>query len=50
MLEPGGGKYIKRDEFRQYATNLRGKNTQYKKMKKILYEIEIKSEVTDSPK
>ena len=39
-----GGKYMKRDDFRQYAANLRGKNTQYKQMKKILSE--IKSEVT----
>lgn len=39
-----GGKYMKRDDFRQYAANLRGKNTQYKQMKKTLGE--IKSEVT----
>jgi intraflagellar transport protein 81 len=39
-----GGKYMKRDDFRQYAANLRGKNTQYKQMKKVLGE--IKSEVT----
>lgn len=39
-----GGKYMKRDDFRQYAANLRGKNTQYKQMKKQLSE--IKSEVT----
>lgn len=39
-----GGKYMKRDDFRQYAANLRGKNTQYKQMKKVL--TEIKSEVT----
>jgi intraflagellar transport protein 81 len=25
-----GGKYMKRDDFRQYASNLRGKNSQYK--------------------
>lgn len=25
-----GGKYMKRNDFRQYAENLRGKNTQYK--------------------
>lgn len=35
---------MKRDDFRQYAANLRGKNTQYKQMKKVLGE--IKSEVT----
>lgn len=39
-----GGKYMKRDDFKQYAANLRGKNAQYKQMKKILGE--IKSEVT----
>ena len=26
-----GGKYMKRDDFKQYAANLRGKNTEYKK-------------------
>ena len=39
-----GGKYMKRDDFKQYAANLRGKNAQYKQMKKIL--AEIKAEVT----
>ena len=39
-----GGKYMKRDDFRQYASNLRGKNQQYKKMRQQLSE--IKSEVT----
>lgn len=39
-----GGKYMKRDDFKQYAANLRGKNAQYKQMKKILGE--IKAEVT----
>jgi intraflagellar transport protein 81 len=39
-----GGKYMKRDDFRQYAANLRGKNAQYKQMKKMLEE--IKAEVT----
>ena len=39
-----GGKYMKRDDFRQYAANLRGKNNHYKQMKKVLGE--IKSEVT----
>jgi intraflagellar transport protein 81 len=39
-----GGKYMKRDDFKQYAANLRGKNAQYKSMKKVLGE--IKSEVT----
>lgn len=39
-----GGKYMKRDDFKQYAANLRGKNAQYKQMKKVLGE--IKGEVT----
>ena len=39
-----GGKYMKRDDFRQYASNLRGKNNDYKQLKKVL--TEIKSEVT----
>ena len=38
-----GGKYMKRDDFKQYAANLRGKNAQYKQMKKVLGE--IKAEV-----
>jgi intraflagellar transport protein 81 len=39
-----GGKYMKRDDFRQYAANLRSKNAVFKQMKKTLGE--IKSEVT----
>jgi len=39
-----GGKYMKRDDFKQYAANLRGKNATYKQMKKVL--TEIKAEVT----
>jgi intraflagellar transport protein 81 len=39
-----GGKYMKRDDFKQYAANLRGKNAQYKQMKKVIGE--IKGEVT----
>lgn len=39
-----GQKYMKRDDFRQYAANLRVKNTQYKHMVKALDE--IKSEVS----
>lgn len=35
---------MKRDDFKQYAANLRGKNQKYKEMKKALQE--IKSEVT----
>jgi len=29
-----GGKYMKRDDFKQYAANLRGKNSNFKLMKK----------------
>jgi intraflagellar transport protein 81 len=39
-----GGKYMKKDDFRQYAAQLRTKNTEFKKMKKTLDE--VKSEVT----
>lgn len=39
-----GTKYMKRDDFRQYAANLREKNTQYKTMMKSLDE--IKAECT----
>lgn len=34
-----GTKYMKRDDFKQYAASLRGKNQKYKKMKKQLEEI-----------
>jgi len=34
-----GGKYMKRDDFRQYAANLRVKNANFKVMKKVLDEI-----------
>jgi hypothetical protein len=34
-----GTKYIKRDDFKQYETSLRGKHQKYKKMKKQLEEI-----------
>ena len=39
-----GSKYIKSDDFRQYAATLRVKNNQFKDMKKVL--TEIKAEVT----
>ena len=39
-----GGNYMKRADFKQYAENLRGKNNQFKQMKKVLGE--IKAEVT----
>lgn len=38
-----GSKYIKSDDFRQYAATLRVKNNQFKDMKKVL--TEVKSEV-----
>jgi len=38
-----GGKYMKRDDFRQYAANLRVKNANFKVTKKVLDE--IKAEV-----
>lgn len=38
-----GGKYMKRDDFRQYAANLRVKNGAYKDMRKQLQE--VKSEI-----
>lgn len=34
-----GTKYMKRDDFKQYAASLRGKNQKYKKMKKQLEEV-----------
>lgn len=34
-----GTKYMKRDDFKQYAASLRGKNQAYKKMKKQLEEV-----------
>jgi intraflagellar transport protein 81 len=38
-LREKGQKYMKRDDFRQYAANLRVKNNQHKQMKKALDEI-----------
>jgi intraflagellar transport protein 81 len=38
-----GGNYMKRDDFKQFAVNLRGKNNQYRQMKKVIGE--IKAEV-----
>ena len=34
-----GGNYMKRDDFKQFAVNLRGKNNHYRQMKKVLGEI-----------
>lgn len=45
-----GGKYLKRDDFRQYAANLRGKNAQYKQMKKSLDEIRNEVKVLERTK
>jgi len=45
-----GGKYMKRDDFRQYAANLRGKNAQYKQMKKQLQEIKAEVNVLNRTK
>lgn len=39
-----GSKYMKRDDFRQYAANLRVKNNAHKQQRKVLDE--IKAEVT----
>ena len=43
-LKTRGSKYLKRDDFKQYAATLRVKNNAFKTMKKALDE--IKSEVT----
>lgn len=39
-----GTKYLKKDDFKQYAATLREKSTQYKKMKAVIQE--IRSELT----
>ncbi|CAI2387734.1 unnamed protein product [Moneuplotes crassus] len=38
-VQTKGTKYMKRDDFKQYAASLRGKNQKYKKMKKNLEDI-----------
>ena len=38
-VQTKGTKYMKRDDFKQYAASLRGKNQKYKKMKKQLEDI-----------
>lgn len=43
-VQTKGTKYMKRDDFKQYAASLRGKNQKYKKMKKQLED--IRSELT----
>jgi len=45
-----GGKYMKRDDFKQYAANLRGKNTEYKNKKKELAEIKTEVNVLNRTK
>lgn len=45
-----GQKYMKRDDFRQYAANLRVKNNQFKQMKKTLDEIKAEVNVLDRTK
>merc|ERR1719324_906760 len=40
-----GGKYMKRDDFRQYQANIRAKHNQYKEMKKQLQELKAESNV-----
>ena len=40
-----GGKYMKRDDFRQYQANIRGKHNQYKEMKKQLGELKSEKDV-----
>lgn len=45
-----GQKYMKRDDFRQYAANLRVKNNQFKQMKKALDEIKAEVNVLDRTK
>jgi len=45
-----GQKYMKRDDFRQYAANLRVKNNQFKSMKKALDEIKAEVTVLDRTK
>ena len=41
---------MKRDDFRQYASNLRVKNNQFKQMKKSLEEIKAEVTVLDRTK
>lgn len=45
-----GQKYMKKDDFRQYAANLRVKNNQFKSMKKQLDEIKAEVTVLDRTK
>ena len=45
-----GGKYMKRDDFRQYQANIRGKHNQYKEMKKQLQELKAEQNVLSKTK
>ena len=45
-----GSKYLKRDDFKQYAATLRVKNNNYKTMKKTLDEIKAEVNVLDRTK
>lgn len=45
-----GGKYMKRDDFKQMTANIRAKNTQYRQMKKILNEIKSECAVLNKTK
>ena len=45
-----GSKYLKRDDFKQYAATLRVKNNNYKTMKKALDEIKAEVTVLDRTK
>ena len=45
-----GSKYLKRDDFKQYAATLRVKNNNYKQMKKTLDEIKAEVTVLDRTK
>ena len=46
-LKVKGQKYLKRDDFRQYAANLREKNTQYKQMLRHLDEIKAEVKILE---
>jgi len=45
-----GGKYMKRDDFRQYQANIRAKHNSYKDMKKQLQEHKAEANVLNRTK
>lgn len=45
-----GSKYLKRDDFRQYAANLKEKNLQHKQRQKSLEEFKAEAKVLDRTK